>query len=65
MHHLTGVLVDQQGEVTAVETYRVAGHCGQPAGDVRRNYATGLRSADRFERRDPRRRIGDRATVAE
>jgi ketosteroid isomerase-like protein len=65
MHHLTSVDVDQHGDVAGVETYGVAYHCGEPAGDDRWNNAAGFRYLDRFERREGQWRIARRLTVVE
>jgi hypothetical protein len=65
MHHLTSPLIDRRGDTAAVETYGVAYHCGEPAGDVRWNNAAGFRYLDRFERRDGQWRIATRLTVVE
>jgi hypothetical protein len=65
MHHLANVLVDLRGETAVVETYGVAYHSGEPAGDLRWNYAAGFRYADRFEHRQGAWRIADRVTVVE
>ncbi|CAJ62181.1 MULTISPECIES: nuclear transport factor 2 family protein [Frankia] len=72
MHHLGNVLVDipaghdvADAHVAVAESYGVAYHAGEPAGDVRWNYAAGFRYVDRFERRDGRWRIADRITVIE
>lgn len=65
MHHLANVLVDVHGDAAGVETYGVAYHSGDPAGDVRWNYAAGFRYVDRFARRGGEWRIADRVTVIE
>lgn len=65
MHHLANVLIDLDGDTAAVETYGVAYHSGEPAGDLRWNYAAGFRYADRFARRADEWRIADRVTVVE
>jgi hypothetical protein len=65
MHHLAGPLIELAGDSAAVETYGVAYHSGEPAGDLRWNYAAGFRYADRFARRDGAWRIADRVTVVE
>lgn len=65
MHHLANVLVDVHGDAAGVETYGVAYHSGEPAGDVRWNYAAGFRYVDRFARRSGEWRIADRVTVIE
>lgn len=65
MHCISGVLVEQRGDVAGVESYGVAYHSGEPAGDIRWNYAGGFRYVDRFERRDGQWRIADRVTAIE
>jgi hypothetical protein len=65
MHHLANIVIDLDGDVAGVETYGVAYHSGEPAGDLRWNYAAGFRYVDRFERRDDRWAIADRVTVVE
>jgi hypothetical protein len=69
MHHLANVLVEFTGAPDAgharAETYGVAYHAGEPAGDARWNYAAGFRYVDRVARRAGEWRIADRVTVIE
>jgi hypothetical protein len=65
MHNLANIIIDLDGDRAGVETYGIAYHSGDPAGDVRWNYAAGFRYVDRFERRDGRWRIADRTTAIE
>lgn len=67
MHHVGNVLVDVDvvGGVATSETYCVAHHSGDPAGDIRWNYVAGIRYLDRFERRSGEWRIADRVTAIE
>jgi hypothetical protein len=65
MHHLGNILIDLDGPVAVAETYGVAYHSGEPAGDLRWNYAAGFRYVDRLERRDGQWRILDRITAIE
>lgn len=65
MHHVGNILVEVHGDVAQTETYCVAYHSGEPAGDMRWNYAAGIRYVDRLERRAGAWRIADRVTVLE
>jgi hypothetical protein len=65
MHKLGPPLIEWDGAVAAVETYGVAWHSGEPAGDDRWNNVAGLRYVDRFECRSGEWRIASRTTVAE
>jgi len=65
MHNLANVMIELDGDAAGVETYGVAYHAGEPAGDIRWNFAAGFRYVDRFERRSGEWRIADRLTVIE
>lgn len=65
MHHVGNMLVDVRDEEAEAETYCVAYHSGDPAGDVRWNYVAGVRYVDRFEKRSGEWRIADRMTAIE
>jgi hypothetical protein len=65
MHTLANILVESAGDTATAETYGVAYHSGEPAGDLRWNYAAGFRYVDRLARRDGEWRIADRITVVE
>ncbi len=67
MHHLGNIIIDVDpgGERARSESYGVAYHSGEPAGDIRWNYAAGFRYVDRFERRGDQWRIADRITAIE
>jgi hypothetical protein len=65
MHHLANVLIEASGNAAGCESYGVAYHAGEPAGDIRWNYVAGFRYLDRFERRDGQWRIADRVTAIE
>jgi hypothetical protein len=61
------VELDGEGHARAArcETYGVAYHWGDPPDDHRRNFTTGFRYVDRFERRDGEWRIARRVAVRE
>jgi len=63
-NHLCEIDADD-GDVAYAETYGVGYHQGPPADDKRRNFATGFRYVDRFERRDGEWRIASRVAVRE
>jgi ketosteroid isomerase-like protein len=65
MHFVGNQLVDVDGDVARSETYGVAYHHGDPPEDARRNFTTGFRYVDRFERRDGEWRIASRLAVRE
>lgn len=65
MHVVGNQLVEVDGDVADVETYGVAHHRGEPGDDRRRNYTTGFRYLDRFERRDGEWRIAARRVALE
>ena len=52
MHLVANQLVEVVGDRARCETYGVAHHWGDPPEDHRRNFTTGFRYVDRFERRD-------------
>jgi len=52
-------------DVAYAETYGLAYHQGSPPDDKRRNFITGFRYVDRFERRDDVWRIARRVTARE
>ena len=65
MHTVTNQLVEVDGDAADCESYGVAYHWGTPADDPRRNFTTGYRCLDRFERRDGVWRIASRRVVLE
>jgi SnoaL-like domain len=65
MHLVANQLVEVVGDRARCETYGVAHHWGHPPEDHRRNFTTGFRYVDRFERRDGRWRIAARVAVRE
>jgi hypothetical protein len=70
MHVIANHLVeldggDGDGDVASSEAYGVAYHWGDPPDDPRRNFTTGFRYLDRFERRNREWRIGARAVALE
>jgi hypothetical protein len=65
MHVVANQLVELDGDAARSETYGVAYHWGEPADDHRRNFTTGFRYVDRFERRGDEWRIAARVAVRE
>jgi hypothetical protein len=65
MHVVANQLIDVDGDVATSETYGVAYHWGEPLDDARRNFTTGFRYVDRFERRDGTWRIARRVAARE
>jgi hypothetical protein len=65
MHVVANHLCEVDGDVAFAETYGIGYHQGPPADDKRRNFATGFRYVDRFERRDGEWRIATRVAVRE
>ena len=65
MHLVANQLVELDGDIARSETYGVAYHHGDPPDDHRRNFTTGFRYVDRFERRDGEWRIATRVAVRE
>lgn len=67
MHVVANQLVEVDGDTDTAhcETYGVAYHWGEPRDDARRNFTTGFRYLDRFERRDGVWRIARRVAVRE
>jgi hypothetical protein len=65
MHVVANQLVEVDGAAARSETYGIAYHWGDPRDDHRRNFTTGFRYVDRFERRDGDWRIASRVAVRE
>ena len=65
MHVVANQLVELDGDAAPSETYGVAYHWGEPPDDRRRNFTTGFRYVDRFERRGGEWRIATRVAVRE
>jgi len=65
MHMVANQLVEVDGDTARSETYGTAYHHGEPPEDARRNFTTGFRYVDRFERRDGEWRIARRVAVRE
>jgi len=65
MHVVSNQLIEIDGDHAHSETYGVAYHWGEPIDDARRNFTTGFRYVDRFERRDGEWRIARRVSVRE
>ena len=64
-HHLTHIAIEVCGDLALVESYALAFNGGEPATDRSKNYATGFRYIDRFERRDDEWRIIERHVVSD
>ena len=56
---------ERDRDVAYAETYGIGYHQGPPADDKRRNFVTGFRYVDRFERREGAWRIARRVTARE
>jgi hypothetical protein len=65
MHLVANQLIELDGDRARAETYGVAYHWGDPPDDHRRNFTTGFRYVDRFERRDGVWAIARRVAVRE
>ena len=65
MHVIANQLIELDGDAARSETYGVAYHWGDPPDDRRRNFTTGFRYVDRFERRGGEWRIAARVAVRE
>lgn len=65
MHVVSNQLIEVDGDRAHAETYGVAYHWGEPLTDHHRNFTTGFRYVDRFERRDGVWRIARRVAVRE
>jgi hypothetical protein len=63
MHIVGNHLCDLDGDRAFAETYGTAHHWGAPADDPRRNFVSGFRYVDRFERRGGVWRIAERFAV--
>lgn len=63
MHIIANHLADVRGDVAFAETYVNAYHWGTPRDDTTKNFITGSRYVDRFERRDGEWRIARRITL--
>ena len=68
MHVIANHLVELDAadvDVASSEAYGIAYHWGEPPDDPRRNFTTGFRYLDRFERRDGEWRIAARSVALE
>jgi hypothetical protein len=66
MHVIANHLVElDSDDVASAEAYGVARHWGDPPDDPRRNFTTGFRYLDRFERRSGEWRIAARTVALE
>lgn len=65
MHIVGNQLVEVHGDVAVCESYGTAVHWGQPADDPRRNFTSGFRYVDHFEKRGGDWRIVERWAVRE
>jgi hypothetical protein len=70
MHVIANHLVeldagDLDADVASSEAYGIAHHWGEPPDDPRRNFTTGFRYLDRFERREGEWRIAARTVALE
>jgi SnoaL-like domain len=65
MHVIANHLVEVDGDAAGSEAYGMAFHFGDPPEDHRRNFTTGFRYVDTFERRDGEWRIAARVAVRE
>jgi len=63
MHVIANHLADVRGDVAYAETYVNAYHWGAPAGDPSRNFSTGTRYVDKFERREGQWKIARRISL--
>ncbi|MGE0827861.1 MAG: nuclear transport factor 2 family protein [Hyphomonadaceae bacterium] len=60
MHVISNHFIDVRGDVARGETYVNSYHWGTPRDDPQKNFTTGSRYIDRFERRGGEWRIADR-----
>ena len=58
-------IAEGTGDVAVSETYGTAVHWGSPVSDPRRNFTSGFRYVDHFEKRDGRWAIAERWAVRE
>ncbi len=65
MHLIGNHFVEGAGDVAVSETYGTAVHWGSPADDPRRNFTSGFRYIDHFEKRDGRWAVTERWAVRE
>lgn len=65
MHFIGNHFVEGNGDVAISETYGNAIHWGSPADDPRRNFTSGFRYVDHFEKRDGRWAVAERWAVRE
>ena len=65
MHLIGNHFVEGAGDVAVSETYGNAVHWGSPADDPRRNFTSGFRYVDHFEKRDGRWAVAERWAVRE
>ncbi len=65
MHLIGNHFVEGAGDVAVSETYGNAVHWGSPADDPRRNFTSGFRYIDHFEKRDGRWAVVERWAVRE
>ncbi len=65
MHLIGNHFAEGNGDVAVSETYGTAVHWGQPADDPRRNFTSGFRYVDHFEKRDGRWAVVERWAVRE
>jgi hypothetical protein len=65
MHVVANHLTELDGDTAVAETYGIAYHFGSPPEDHRRNFTTGFRYVDRFERREGVWKIAARVAVRE
>jgi hypothetical protein len=65
MHLIGNHFIEGSGEAAVSETYGTAVHWGSPGDDARRNFTSGFRYIDHFEKRDGRWAIVERWAVRE
>lgn len=65
MHLIGNHFAEGSGSAAVSETYGTAVHWGSPADDARRNFTSGFRYVDHFEKRDGRWAIVERWAVRE
>jgi hypothetical protein len=65
MHLIGNHFAEGNGDVAVSETYGTAVHWGQPPDDPRRNFTSGFRYVDHFEKRDGRWAVVERWAVRE
>lgn len=65
MHVVANQLIELDGDLARSESYGTAYHFGEPQDDITRNFITGFRYVDTFERRGGEWRIAERHALRE